>query len=887
MAITTIRPNATVHNGSWRKTPEGTLDLHTPTSDDADSTYIRGNVGYPLSGYYCRIAAGDVSVSATQRVMRCRVRVRYAKNGAGGGVQLATITLHDPIPQRSVTAQWIRTNTTAETTQTFGWWTTAPQGVWTQEIVNRMTFFLVSYNNVDHSALFPHIQELWADVDIHTQVSISGLTVTGHTTSARPTVSWTYNTNVDEDPQRSYQVKIFTLAQTTAAGFDAATTQAEWDSGLVRSAAENAVATKSLVNGITYKAYVRAASDFNNTDWWTSFSPSSNFTMAYVAPPTPTLTVTPETAVPSLRNLLTVDTKLNLLTADDASFETLIGTWTANANVTVVRSNTQALDGIWSMQMTATAAANMSAITVGGVFGYPITVGQQYTALASFRAGTTGQSCRVLIQWLDNAGVLVSTSTGSNVTDTTGGWTQGFVTATAPAGTSLARIVVEVLSAGAAEIHYVDQVSLHTGSSTTWTAGGLQKQDSIGFERVDRTVIEFLDWTMPTSDTTNIINPNIADGGEAYNDPNHGFFKRNAEDRIALDRSGLARQGEACIRWTIGDATGSILDIGTPVGSYSWTEVPTATLPGVPDRTYTVSGYVRAISGSHDVALAVVAIDATGATVGSTQVGSTISTGTTFVRHQIAITVPAGAAGMRGELRNLNGDLAEYLLDQFQLEEGSTATAWQRSTFMIPNWLPVRGALTALQASERDGIARIYDREMPPGVIRMYRAATQVDAGEGAFARSAYTAYVPTTIDPFGGTEAILKDPQQPAWDTLVRVQELGESISEDFTEAHPVRPNDRQPFGKRPVTVSDWISGKNGQASIFVDNDETWLKVQALLHTPRTLLLQFPEGGQRYVRFKSRSWPKESKAAVDGGVAYWRRIVVGFDEAPRPVVTA
>jgi hypothetical protein len=169
----------------------------------------------------------------------------------------------------------------------------------------------------------------------------------------------------------------------------------------------------------------------------------------------------------------------------------------------------------------------------------------------------------------------------------------------------------------------------------------------------------------------------------------------------------------------------------------------------------------------------------------------------------------------------------------------------------------------------------------------MYRAWTEIDAGDGNFARSAFATYVPAQIDPFGGPYAILKDPQQPAWDLLAHVQARSERIEHDFTEAHPIRPNDRQPYGKRPVMVSDWISGKNGQLTVFVDNDEDWYTLQALLHTPRTLLLQFPEGGQRYIWFRAPSWPVESKGDGNGGVAFWRRVVTDFDEVARPVVTS
>jgi hypothetical protein len=287
------------------------------------------------------------------------------------------------------------------------------------------------------------------------------------------------------------------------------------------------------------------------------------------------------------------------------------------------------------------------------------------------------------------------------------------------------------------------------------------------------------------------------------------------------------------------------------------------------------------VSGSHDLRLNIVSIDAAGATVGSTTNGSTVAVGTTWTRLTVTHTMAASSAGMRGELQNLNGDLAEYLIDQGQFEEAVAATTWRRSTFMIPSWLPVRGALTALQGDVRDGIARIYDREVPPGVIRMYRARTEIDVGDGSFARSTSTAYIPTQMDFPADCTHILKDPQQPAWDLELNVEQVGEVIDEGFTEAHPIRPNDRQPYGKRPVIVSDWISGKNGQMIIRVRGDEDWFTLQALLHTPRTLLLQINGSGQRYVRFTSRSWPRSKRSTN-----LWK-VAVDFAEVARPVVTA
>jgi hypothetical protein len=894
VTITTIRPDATILAAGWRD-GGGLQTLDGDVADNNDATYIVGTVGYAANGNYCQLRLGNISALASDdRVMRVRLRARYAKSTGGlSPDQRASVSIYDTVTIARQDMKAIRGVTTAVNEITLPWWTESPNpgaegwGRTPAEmttIINRLGVVCRSHNDYGGGGAFLRLNEIYCDVDIHEQVTLSTLDVTGEATTATPTVSWVYVTNADLDPQRSFQVKVFTLAQTTAAGFDAAGDEAVWDSGSRRSSATSVVIGKALVNGVTYVAYVRASSDFNGTDWWTSYSAASSFTMSFTPPPTPTLTVTQETTVPSLRNLLVVDTKLNLLSADDASFEgATTGSWGAQTNVTVVVSTTQKLDGLQSMRMTATGAGNMSAITAGGVFPYQIKAGQQYTALASFRAGSAGRSCRIGIQWVDQTGAnMGAVVLGSNVTDTTGGFTQAFVTATAPAGSYGARLVVEVVSAGAAEIHYVDQADLHTGSSTTWSAGGLQKTDSFGYDtRVDRTVIEYLDWNMPTAETKNILNPNMASGGEFYGDT-HGFAPRQPEDMVWVDRSGLQRDGEACVRWMVGETVGSILDLGTAQGVYSsFTEVPTATLPCVPGRTYTLSFYVRSVAGSHDLALAVTGIDQAGAAVGSFAVGGTTSVGTSWTRLSISITAHASAVGLRGEFRNVNGDLAEYLLDQGQLEEGAVATAWQRPTIMITNWLPVRGALTDLRGDIRDAIARIYDREAPPGVIRMYRAWTEIVLGNEDVSRSAFATYVPTMINPPGQGVWILKDPQQPAWDLQVHVEQISGTIEEDLTEAHPVRPNDRQPYGKRPVIVSDWISGKNGQATITLLTNEDWFSLQSLLHTPRTLLLQFPEGGQRYLRFTSRSWPRDKPRAL--GV---HRIVVDFTEMSRPVVT-
>jgi hypothetical protein len=122
--------------------------------------------------------------------------------------------------------------------------------------------------------------------------------------------------------------------------------------------------------------------------------------------------------------------------------------------------------------MTAVAAATMRARTLAGKT-IPVTAGQSYKGMASFRSAVTGRSCNVKINWYDLNGQLLSTSSGSNVTDTTVGYTTATVTATAPAGAIYAALVFEVVSAAAGEVHRVDEAGLFPGAPASWSRGGL------------------------------------------------------------------------------------------------------------------------------------------------------------------------------------------------------------------------------------------------------------------------------------------------------------------------------------------------------------------------------------------------------------------------------
>lgn len=119
-----------------------------------------------------------------------------------------------------------------------------------------------------------------------------------------------------------------------------------------------------------------------------------------------------------------------------------------------------------------------------------------FTALANFRAATTGRSCTVTINWLQSNGTpsaIKPTSTSTAVTDNTTGWTQAAVTDTAPSDATQATVTVNIANLAASEVHYVDCVGMFPGTVTVWTRGGLAGLTTVTVTRSDGIVVRNLD----------------------------------------------------------------------------------------------------------------------------------------------------------------------------------------------------------------------------------------------------------------------------------------------------------------------------------------------------------------------------------------------------------
>lgn len=84
MPVITKRPNSTISNGSWTKTPSGGT-VHGILSDDNDGTYISTTTRAQLPSQFAIVDIADVTIPDGAKIFSVRVRVRVLQTDAGGG----------------------------------------------------------------------------------------------------------------------------------------------------------------------------------------------------------------------------------------------------------------------------------------------------------------------------------------------------------------------------------------------------------------------------------------------------------------------------------------------------------------------------------------------------------------------------------------------------------------------------------------------------------------------------------------------------------------------------------------------------------------------------------------------------------------------------------
>lgn len=308
-----------------------------------------------------------------------------------------------------------------------------------------------------------------------------------------PLVEWTYTSL---DAQRDFEIRIVPegpgISPTDPLGY-------VWTSGVTSSSvARSARVEFPLSNGVGYRAYVRATSVAAITSDWV-YSPFSIF----VTPPSGPLvevvdSIDYTSGVPRVRMDLLGQS--SFLTADQDGSST---GWEVDANATLSNQVEDPGNLLAGFFMTSVAAGAMSIRTAVGdppeatvdqpapvrPLSFPVEAGTAYTLMASFRAAATTRACRVKIRWYDDddgTGVLISETPSLQSNVTSSGYVPISVSAVAPSGAVLARVVVETLATAAAgEIFYVGQVSFHPGRVVAYQPGGFSTRQTLRVERSD------------------------------------------------------------------------------------------------------------------------------------------------------------------------------------------------------------------------------------------------------------------------------------------------------------------------------------------------------------------------------------------------------------------
>lgn len=167
----------------------------------------------------------------------------------------------------------------------------------------------------------------------------------------------------------------------------------------------------------------------------------------------------------------------NILTLADQSFESGIGSWIANSNCSLTTSSFWAQDGSFSLQLTSTAAGDMSAQANGpGFAGYPVDPTLVYTieGWVHIGSGSSDRICFLYVNWFSSAPAFISNNFYGGLSDASvanqillGGVVPPTVAGGATADAASAVVGLLVQGTGAAgETHLLDIVGLLAPTAT-------------------------------------------------------------------------------------------------------------------------------------------------------------------------------------------------------------------------------------------------------------------------------------------------------------------------------------------------------------------------------------------------------------------------------------
>lgn len=582
--VATTRPTSLYAAGAWRTQAGATVADATQVNDNSDATYVTDTAPGTTLVYGMAAPAG---VPGFAQLRQFQIRLRDSQAAGTGKIRawfdgsFQVGPVGGPGPTFSWQSQQVLLTPAAAI---------ATQSAPAEQVLGGSATFNVwarlSIKNESGAVEDHRVYEAYVDWTFNEAPVVSAVVLspaTANLLTSRPPIGWTY-TDPENDAQERYRVKIFNAAQYGAVGFDPEGAVADWDSGEVYSANPSAVPAFDLVNGTTYKVYVKAA-DAGSGGRYGAWAGSAAFTQAVQLPAAPTVVVTPTVdASGGTYQNVAIQPHLNLLlSADSADFENGIASWAGDLLCTVAQSAAWAASGTKSLAVTATGAGNPVARSGVAASAVPVDPTTQYTATALLRAATVGRNVAVGLRWFTAAGALVSEAYGANVADlASGAGVLASYTVVSPATAAFAVLLVKVTAAALNEVHYIDQAQIAYGAVTTWTRGGLNGASHQAL--LERSVDAGATWVAPYGAVT-LPTPPTNGGPVTFNDytapPGQTATYRTRSGSLdgtyvlVSAYSALASGATPASGWYLRDPTAPSLNMALSVQSWRQTSTET------------------------------------------------------------------------------------------------------------------------------------------------------------------------------------------------------------------------------------------------------------------------------------------------------------------------
>jgi hypothetical protein len=466
MATYTLRPNADWNNASAFTISGVAATVHAALLDDDDTTFITRTDNTVPASYEAEF--NTTTLAADEKVAFVNLRAKVTI-GTAGNILLSLGVITDRNGREVYySVPFSKSNTLSATTlDTALKLTVAPNGqAWTQTLIDNLVakFEDNATANGDKATLIA----LYVDVETTEQPTVTVTAPSGTITDTTfPSVTWTY-ADADGDPQSAYEVKIFDEATYNGASFSADTSTPTVTTGIVTSSNDGQTLEADLADGTTFRAYVRVAQLLNGSNYFSDFA-FEEFTIDVDAPSTPLITAFYDSTERAVT--LTIFGRTNVLSANQASLETNTTGWEADSNCAIARSTSYASDGSASLSVTASASGDATASTTSAT-KFAVSANQNFSAIASFRAGSTTRSVSTGIRYLDSTGATISTTFGTAVSATSSAFISASATVLAPPTATHAQVFVKITSAGSGEVFYVDEIAFHSGDTAVFSRGG-------------------------------------------------------------------------------------------------------------------------------------------------------------------------------------------------------------------------------------------------------------------------------------------------------------------------------------------------------------------------------------------------------------------------------